>query len=119
MYELEEVAPQEVELEGEIDQEDAWAVVSAFFSNKGLVRQQLDSFNEFINTTVQEIVDESSEIVVRPQSQHNPLDEGEEPEDKRVVIRFGQIYLSRPTMTEADGETVVLFPKEARLRNLT
>ncbi|KAK9868338.1 hypothetical protein WJX84_009418 [Apatococcus fuscideae] len=107
------------ELEAEIDQEDAWAVVSAFFGNKGLVRQQLDSFNEFINTTVQEIVDESSEIVVRPQSQHNPLDEGEEPEDKRVVVRFGQIYLSRPTMTEADGETVVLFPKEARLRNLT
>ncbi len=116
MYEPEDLP---VELDGEIDQEDAWAVVSAFFGNKGLVRQQLDSFNEFINTTVQEIVDESSEIVVRPQSQHNPMDEGEEPEDKRVVVRFGQIYLSKPTMTEADGETVVLFPKEARLRNLT
>lgn len=43
----------------------------------------------------------------------------EEVEDKEFRIKFGQIYLSKPTMTEADGETCVLFPKEARLRNLT
>lgn len=34
-------------------QEDAWAVISAFFEEKGLVRQQLDSFNEFINSNMQ------------------------------------------------------------------
>ena len=34
-------------------QEDAWAVISAFFADKGLVRQQLDSFNEFINSNMQ------------------------------------------------------------------
>lgn len=34
-------------------------------------------------------------------------------------VKFGQIYLSKPTFVEADGETAVLFPKEARLRNLT
>lgn len=36
-----------------------------------------------------------------------------------LQIKFGQIYLSKPTFIEADGETAVLFPKEARLRNLT
>ena len=34
-------------------------------------------------------------------------------------INFGQIYLSKPMMTEADGETATLWPKAARLRNLT
>lgn len=34
-------------------------------------------------------------------------------------INFGQIYLSKPMMTESDGETATLFPKAARLRNLT
>lgn len=34
-------------------------------------------------------------------------------------IRFGQIYLSKPMMTESDGESATLFPKAARLRNLT
>lgn len=58
--------------EEEITQEDAWAVISAYFEEKGLVRQQLDSFDEFIQNTMQEIVDESSDIEIRPESQHNP-----------------------------------------------
>lgn len=40
-------------------------------------------------------------------------------EEKVYEIKFGQIYLSKPTFVEPDGETVVMFPKEARLRNLT
>ena len=71
------------------------------------------------HAALQEIVDENGELVVRPESQHNPSYEGEDPEEKEIVINFGQIYLSKPTMTEADGEVCVLFPKEARLRNLT
>ena len=42
--------------EEEIGQEDAWTVISSFFEEKGLARQQLDSFNEFIQHTMQEIV---------------------------------------------------------------
>lgn len=57
--------------EEEITQEDAWAVISAYFEEKGLVRQQLDSFDEFIHNTMQEIVDES-DIEIRPESQHYP-----------------------------------------------
>ena len=45
-----------VEGEEEIGQEDAWTVISSFFEEKGLARQQLDSFNEFIQHTMQEIV---------------------------------------------------------------
>ena len=56
----------------EIGQEDAWAVISAYFEEKGLVRQQLDSFDEFIQNTMQEIVDESADIEIRPESQHDP-----------------------------------------------
>ena len=65
----------------------------------------------------QEIVDEYGMFVVKPESQYNPG--MAEVEEKEYKVEFGQIYLSKPTMTEADGETCVLFPKEARLRNLT
>jgi DNA-directed RNA polymerase II subunit RPB2 len=34
-------------------------------------------------------------------------------------IKFGHIYLSKPSITEPDGKTLILFPKDARLRNLT
>ena len=102
----------------EIGQDDSWAVISAFFKDKGLVRQQLDSFNEFVNSSMQEIVEEDP-IRVRPEQQYVPGQAPEETEDKEQVVKFEQIYLSKPTTTEADGETAVLFPKEARLRNLT
>ena len=46
--------------------------MSSFFQEKGLVRQQLDSFNEFINSNMQEIVDEHGTLVIKPESQHNP-----------------------------------------------
>ncbi|KAL3690175.1 hypothetical protein R1sor_016484 [Riccia sorocarpa] len=108
----------EKEEEEEITQEDAWAVISAYFEEKGLVRQQLDSFDEFIQNTMQEIVDESADIEIRPESQHNP-GRATEYSETTYKINFGQIYLSKPMMTESDGETATLFPKAARLRNLT
>jgi hypothetical protein len=61
--------------------------------------------------------DESAAIELVPESQHLP---GQElMERKKYKITFGQIYLSKPMMTESDGETTTLFPHEARLRNLT
>ncbi|XP_009108527.2 DNA-directed RNA polymerase II subunit 2 [Brassica rapa] len=102
----------------EITPEDAWTVISAYFEEKGLVRQQLDSFDQFIQNTMQEIVDESSDIEIRSASQHNP---GHQSDFAETIynISFGQIYLSKPMMTESDGEMATLFPKAARLRNLT
>ena len=36
------------------------------------MRQQLDSFNEFICSNMQEIVDEYGTFVVKPEAQHDP-----------------------------------------------
>lgn len=53
-----------------ITQEDYWTVISSFFHEKGLVRQQLDSFDEFIQNTMQELIDENSELVLDQNSQY-------------------------------------------------
>ncbi|CAN8275378.1 unnamed protein product [Cochlearia groenlandica] len=102
----------------EIAEEDAWAVISAYFEEKGLVRQQIESFDDFIRYIMQEIVDDSADIEIRPESQHNP---GHQSDFAEIIYRisFGQIYLAKPMMTESDGERDILFPKAARLRNLT
>ena len=100
----------------EITQEDCWAIITSFFEQKGLVRQQLDSFDEFVQNTMQELVDENSDLILDQADQHT----GHEADvTRRYEIKFGQIYLSRPTVTEADGSVVPIFPQEARLRNLT
>lgn len=32
----------------ELEENDVWSVITAYFEEKGLVRQQLDSFDEFL-----------------------------------------------------------------------
>lgn len=107
---------EDVDTYEEITQEDCWTVISSFFEQKGLVRQQLDSFDEFVQNTMQELVDENSDLILDQADQHS----GHQGDmARRYEIKFGQIYLSRPTVTEADGSVVPVFPQEARLRNLT
>ncbi|EOQ99743.1 DNA-directed RNA polymerase II subunit RPB2 [Wallemia ichthyophaga EXF-994] len=99
-----------------INQEDCWTVISSFFDEKGLVRQQIESFDEFVQNTMQEIVDENQRLTL---DQFNQYTQHKNDTTRRYEIEFGQIYLSRPTMTEADGSVSPMFPHEARLRNLT
>ncbi|WBW72373.1 RNA polymerase II complex subunit Rpb2 [Schizosaccharomyces osmophilus] len=99
-----------------LTQEDCWTVISSFFEETSLARQQLFSFDEFVQNTMQEIVDDDSTLTLDQYAQHTGA-QGDV--TRRYEINFGQIYLSRPTMTEADGSTTTMFPQEARLRNLT
>ncbi|KAI9330089.1 DNA-directed RNA polymerase II subunit RPB2 [Obelidium mucronatum] len=99
-----------------LTQEDCWKVISAFFNEKGLVRQQLDSFNEFIQNTMQEIVAENGQLVVQTNPQYSG---GDDDGAKRYSIEFGQVYLAKPVRREGDGVTEPLYPQQARLRNLT
>jgi DNA-directed RNA polymerase II subunit RPB2 len=100
----------------DVSQEDCWAIITSFFNRFGLVRQQLNSFDEFIQNTMQELVDENAELILDQAEQHTGTSSDM---SRRYEIRFGQIFLSRPTITEADGSVVPVFPQEARLRNLT
>lgn len=52
------------EITSELWQEACWIVISSYFDEKGLVRQQLDSFDEFIQMSVQRIVEDSSTIEI-------------------------------------------------------
>ena len=58
----------------EITQEDCWTVISSFFEEKGLVRQQLDSFDEFVQNTMQELVDENADLILDQADQHTGHD---------------------------------------------
>ena len=101
-----------------ITAEDCWTVISSFFDTKGLVSQQLDSFDEFVSTTMQELVEENS-LLTLDQNAPQSDDDADPIMLRRYEIKFGTVLLSRPAMTEGDGSTGVMLPQEARLRNLT
>lgn len=102
----------------EISQEDAWVVISEYFKENGLVSQQLSSFNHFILHTIQEIIEDSAEITIIPERQYRPSERQQQ--ELRYVISFKQATLgARPVLKEQDGSSNLIFPHEARLRNLT
>ncbi|XP_020619202.1 DNA-directed RNA polymerase II subunit RPB2-like [Orbicella faveolata] len=104
------------EITRDLWQEACWIVISSYFDEKGLVRQQLDSFDEFIQMSVQRIVEDSPEIDLQAESLHMTADTETPP---RFLLKFEQIYLSKPTHWEKDGAPSPMMPNEARLRNLT
>lgn len=104
------------EIPNEIWQEACWIVISSYFEEKGLVRQQLDSFDEFIQMNVQRIVEDSPQIDLQGETQHRA---GEVERPTTYSLKFEQIYLSKPTHWEKDGAPTPMMPNEARLRNLT
>lgn len=108
--------PYDADEEDEITHEGCWEIITSFFEENGLVQQQLSSFNEFVTNTIQELVEESKSLTLEQSDQHTGL-EGDV--SRRYEIEMGQIYVSRPTITEADGQSLPLMPQEARLRNLT
>lgn len=104
--------------DSEITSEDCWKVIGSFFQSKGLVSMQIESFNDFIRNSMQDIVNESSGVVL---DHARPVDE-DDPNPvvlHRHEVKFGPLYLSTPTVTEGDMGMTPLLPHEARLRNLT
>ena len=105
--------------EQQIEVESCWSVITSYFDSKGLVRQQLDSFDHFLKHSIQNVVDENPIAKVIPQNQYNVGMDVENTDDVYYQLKFDQVYLSRPTMRESDGVTSPMYPNEARLRNLT
>lgn len=58
------------EIEADDWQEACWLVISSYFDEKGLVRQQLDSFDEFIQMSVQRIVEDAPAVEMEAEPQH-------------------------------------------------
>lgn len=102
--------------EDDISSEDSWVVISAFFRERGLVSQQLDSFNQFIQTTLEDLITEDTSLILEQPAQHTSAEDNI---SRKYEILFGKTFLGKPSMTESDGVTHALTPQEARLRNLT
>ncbi|OTB02756.1 hypothetical protein M426DRAFT_61544 [Hypoxylon sp. CI-4A] len=100
--------------ENAITPEDCWAVIGAYFKKKGLVSQQIDSFNDFQETTIQELVEEYSQISI-----DSPTPEDDGVVLRRYEIKLGHVTIARPVAQESDDTSGPLLPYECRDRNMT
>ena len=101
--------------EEEINEEDSWKVISAYFSQHGLVSQQIGSFNQFVGNNIKEIVDENKvlKIEMDPSYKRNA-------EPITYELNFGDVKIAaNPQILESNEKiNKQLFPNEARVRNL-
>ncbi|NHJ47473.1 MAG: DNA-directed RNA polymerase subunit B [Asgard group archaeon] len=85
--------------------EDRWILIESLVRELGLVRQHLDSYNEFIHNGMQQVVKEIGSI--KPEAIEN------------YYVRINKIDMDPPNIREADGSLNEIYPSEARIRNLT
>ncbi|KCV71812.1 hypothetical protein H696_01230 [Fonticula alba] len=110
-----------VDSDGQLRQEDFWPVIEAFFSDKQLVRQQLDSFDNFALRNVSAIITDESTITVGVQRQYSTVNENE----ITFSLEFHDPTLLSPGAEDDKCERTgsyhdkFLLPNEARLRGLT
>nr|MDO8119603.1 DNA-directed RNA polymerase subunit B [Candidatus Sigynarchaeota archaeon] len=86
------------------NKDEVWDLLQAFFEEKGLVRQHLDSYNDFIENQLQDIVDDVGEVL---------------PDIPGFQIKFKRIKIDKPQIREADGALKEITPYQARVRDLT
>ncbi len=89
-----------------IQDQDYWNVLKTFFTEEGLVKQHLDSYNDFVQNTLQQIIDEIKGIKI-------------EVPGHTYDIKFGTIEVAEPRVVEVDGTIRSVYPRETRIRNLT
>ncbi len=82
-----------------------WDVAKSIFDEYSIVKQHLDSYNEFVNKRIYEAIEE--------------INEAEDRSSERRTLRFHKIRLEKPIVVEADGSRRKIMPMESRIRNRT
>lgn len=106
-------------IKNEINETDSWYVIDSFFEENGLVSQQIDSYNNFVKNTIQDIVTQVGNIKICPDRQYKP-GKNTNNEGKTFELKFKQLHVyHKPTFREKDRLVHYPAPQDARLRNLT
>jgi DNA-directed RNA polymerase beta subunit len=121
----EEITDDELKILGNFDDKNefkdqnlrdlSWKIFDDYFSSPNrLTQHHLDSYNNFISYTIPRIVKDYNPIIVKANysnTRNKYMDE--------YHITFGDVYVGKPGIKENDGRTKMMYPIEARWRNLT
>ena len=81
-------------------------IIQDILRKEGIAKQHINSFNEFLESGLQSIIKEVSQI---------EIENAEYP----YKVQLGKIKLQKPRMMELDGSITNIAPAEARLRNVS
>lgn len=79
-----------------------WRLLEAYARKNSLVINQIQSFDDFINFGIQEIINQESKI-----------------ELPNYTVQFGQVTVDPPRVIEEDRSLELTWPNDARMRDLS
>ena len=82
---------------------EKYQIIKNYLKEHSRVESNITSFNNFIETRMQQIVNELNDSI----------------ENEEVEIQLGKVRVEKPNIIEADGAINLITPTEARIRNLT
>ena len=84
-------------------------LIKKYFEEQSIIKSDIESFNQFVEQELKRIIDENGiiEPTIIP------------PNVEEFKIKFDNIRVTKPEITEADGSKRKIFPAEARLRKIT
>lgn len=89
-------------------EDELWHIIGSYFKRFGIVRHQIESYDNFMTASLPHIVQESSDICLHSQ-------DGKETH----TISLCNVSIQRPTQPEADGYERSITPQLARMRSVT
>ena len=102
---------------GITDELDHWTVIKSLLNEnhwRSLVRHHLDSYNDFMKNKVPIIVKQFN-----PLSIYHDYDADKNIYNYEIKIEFGNVSYNKPYIHENDGSTKIMYPQDARLRNIS
>lgn len=90
----------------ELSEEQIWNILNDYFKKYGLVKHQIDSFDQYIHTGIQRVISEEPDIIVIPKK------------GQKYTVYFGPVYIPSPTLIEEDRSLRNIYPSEARRRDI-
>jgi hypothetical protein len=85
-----------------ISEKHIWKILKNYFKETSIVIHQIESFNDFITFGIQDIINQEANSISFP----------------HYKLKFGQIHVARPSVIEEDRSDHILYPMDARRRDL-
>ena len=88
-----------------ISEEYRFNLLKNYFENKGIIRHQVDTFNDYIRHGIRRIIQESDISV--------------QTKEYKYTVSFDEVYIPTPTVFDDDRCVRLLLPSEARQKDMT
>jgi DNA-directed RNA polymerase II subunit RPB2 len=114
-------------MDGEQSRKLASEIIHTFFTSQSnpLVRHHIDSYDQFVRNDIKAVLKTNNPLLIYKNPKDITGEVGSSKYKYKTEIYFGgldgeQVFIGTPTVSLNNGEEVrILYPNEARLRNLT